>query len=67
MVCAVIHDVFRDTGGAIVAGWLWWTPVLCVLACLAVLPGTPGPNRYGFGSQKDRQAATSVGDAPRST
>lgn len=51
IVCAVIHDVFGDTGGAIVAGWLWWTPVLCVLACLAVLPGAPGPNRYGFGRQ----------------
>lgn len=67
MVCAVIHDVFRDTSGAIVASWLWWTPVFCVLACIAVLPGTPGPNRYGFGRQKDVQVATSISSTPPST
>ncbi len=51
--CAEIHDIARDTGGPIVAGWLWWIPNLFILGFLALWPGTPGPNRYGFASRGD--------------
>lgn len=49
MICAWIHDTDKDGAAAVVAGWLWWTVTACMVVCLSILPGTRGPNLYGFG------------------
>lgn len=56
-LCGSIHDLARDTGGPIVAGWLWWISNVFIFGCLALWPGTRGPNRYGHSRQGARQIA----------
>jgi uncharacterized membrane protein YhaH (DUF805 family) len=64
MLCALIHDFAGKSAGPIVAGWLWWMPNLCIFGCLALWPGTRGPNRYGYSKQEAQrpdEAARSMG------
>jgi uncharacterized membrane protein YhaH (DUF805 family) len=60
-VCGSIHAVLRDTGASFVGGWLWWISNLCIFGCLALWPGTRGPNRYGFAPRKGRRRLAAGG------
>ncbi len=57
-LCGSIHDVFRDTGGPLIAGWLWWIPNLCIFGLLVLWPGTRGVNRYGYAGRKAQGSET---------
>ncbi len=50
MICGFIHDIDRNGAAAVVGGLLWWVATAVMVVWLSVLPGTPGPNRYGFGT-----------------
>jgi uncharacterized membrane protein YhaH (DUF805 family) len=55
--CASIYEVLPSAGQAAVF-WLGWISTVCVFGALALRPGTPRPNRYGYGR---RQRSVSTG------
>jgi uncharacterized membrane protein YhaH (DUF805 family) len=46
-LCAFVHDTASIPAVKMVAASTWQITTLCVLAFLALAPGTRGPNRYG--------------------
>lgn len=53
-VCAQIHDSAEDPAIKATAAVLWQAATMAALGVLAVAPGTPGPNRYGFAPHRER-------------
>jgi uncharacterized membrane protein YhaH (DUF805 family) len=47
ILCALVHDTASVSAVKAVAASTWQISTLCLLAFLALAPGTRGPNRYG--------------------